>query len=326
MTDVKCKIIAVVPVYNGERWILQTLESIARQTVKPGWLIVLDNCSTDGTAEVVKQFKGFPCEYIRNEKNLGLFGNFNKALEFAENTEYLHLCCADDLIEPKFYETLICELADCNGLGLAFSLDERIDENNKRLSMSGTVSNRPTVIPVDKFIEKKAEIANQAFSGSLMKTSFQKPPVQFRLDMPILADVAFWAAWGAHCKKIVQVNLPLCKYRWHGDNTTNVVMPGIQALILDEWKVMQLNEALRAGKPGFVRRFKMKGLFAVRTGIKAKRIRQQGNHTYSREITAEGKRISGGLAWLLGQCVVEFRDLLIYGILRRPKHPKNVYS
>jgi len=87
-----------------------------------------------------------------------------------------------------------------------------------------------------------------------------------------------------------------------------------------------MNEPLRNGNAGLVRKFKLKGLFAVRTGIKAKRIRQQKNLAYSQEIVREGKRISGPLAWFMGQAVVEARDLLIYGLMRRPKHPKNVYS
>ncbi|HWH70172.1 MAG TPA: hypothetical protein VNT26_12360, partial [Candidatus Sulfotelmatobacter sp.] len=197
---------------------------------------------------------------------------------------------------------------------------------DRHLSLSGKVTGTADEIPVDTFLTHKAEIANQAFSGSLLKTNYQPAPCLFRLDMPILADVAFWAAWGKHCRKIVQVNLPLCKYRWHGDNTTNVVMPGMQALILDEWRVMQLNEQLRNGNSGLVRRFKLKGLFAVRTGIKAKRIRQQNNLTYSAEIVKEGKKISGLLAWYMAQVVVEGRDLVIYGLMRRPRHPKNVYS
>jgi hypothetical protein len=41
---------------------------------------------------------------------------------------------------------------------------------------------------------------------------------------------------------------------------------------------------------------------------------------------SEGKRISGPLAWYMGQAVVEARDALIYGVMRRPRHPKNVYS
>jgi hypothetical protein len=323
---VKSNIITVIPVYNGEKFIRATLESVAAQTMKPDRLIVLDNCSTDNTPKIVQEFTGFKCEYIRNPKNLGLFGNCNRALEYALETKYLLLLCADDLITPTFFERLTATLDSCDGLGLAYCLDERIDENDKRLSVSGKVNGQAQEIGRDEFIARKAEIANQAFSGSLMKTNYQQSPVEFRLDMPILADVAFWAAWGRHCKRIMQVNEPLCKYRWHGDNTTNTVMPGIQTLILDEWKVMQMNEGLRNGRSGFVRDFKLRGLFAVRTGIKAKRIRQQNNITYSREIVNEGKRISRPVAWWMGQAVVEARDLLVYGLLRRPKHPKNVYS
>jgi glycosyltransferase involved in cell wall biosynthesis len=322
----KSNIITAIPVYNGEKYILQTLQSVAAQNTRPDRLIVLDNCSTDGTAEIVRGFKDMPCEYVRNPNNLGLFGNCNRALEFAPETKYLNLLCADDLIAPDFYTRLTRELDDCDGLALAYAIDERIDENNHRLSVSGKVDGTAEVIPVDTFIARKAEIANQAFSGSLLKTNYERAPCNFRLDMPILGDVAFWADWGKHCRKIVQVNEPLCKYRWHGDNTTNVVMPGIQALVLDEWRVMQLNEALRLQKPGFVRRFKLKGLFAVRTGVKAKRIREQQNYTYSEQIVREGRKISGPLAWYMGQAVVEARDLLIYTVMRRRKHPKNVYS
>jgi glycosyltransferase involved in cell wall biosynthesis len=322
----KSNIITVIPVYNGEKFIRQTLESVANQTVRPDRIIVIDNCSTDGTEKIVKDFTAVKCEWLQNPKNIGLFANCNRALEFAAETNHLLLLCADDLIEPKFFETMTRSLEGCNGLGLAYCLDERIDENDRHLSISGKPTGDFLEIPSDTFISRKAEIANQAFSGSLLKTNYQKAPVEFRLDMPILADVAFWAAWGKHCSKIVQVNQPLCKYRWHGDNTTNTVMPGMQALILDEWRVMQMNEQLRNGSSSPIRKFKLRGLFAVRTGIKAKRIRQQKNLTYSDEIIREGKKISGLLAWNMGQVVVEARDFVIYGLLRRPKHPKNVYS
>jgi len=326
LTKMRSNIITVIPVYNGEKFIRETLESIARQSLRPDRLVVLDNCSTDGTERIVREFQEFPCEWIRNPKNLGLFGNFNRALEFASETRYLHLCCADDLLQPSFLAKLTAELDACDGLGLAWCLDERIDEEGRHLSVSGKANGGVETIPVDAFLRRKAEIANQAFSGSLLKTNYQTAPCQFRLDMPILADVAFWAAWGKHCRKIIQVNAPLCQYRWHGDNATNQNLPGLQALILDEWKVMRLNEALRAGSPSPLRRFKLKGLFAVRTGVKAKRIRQQNNLAYSAEITREGKKISGPLAWWMGQMVVEARDLIIYGLLRRRRHPRNVYS
>src|SRR5579859_7536709 len=187
-------LITVIPVYNGERFIRQTLESVARQTLQPDRVIVLDNCFTAGTEKIVKGFKPIPCEWIRNPQNLGLFGNCNRALEFAPQTKYLHLLCADDLIEPAFYQRLTRELDASDGFGLVYSLDERIDENDRKLSLSGKVSGDAMEIPIDIFLSRKAEIANQAFSGSLMKTNYQKPPCEFRLDMPILADVVWWAA------------------------------------------------------------------------------------------------------------------------------------
>src|SRR6266496_2338269 len=66
-------IITVIPVYNGEKFIRQTLESAAKQTMRADRVIVLDTCSNDGTEKIVKEFQPIRCEYIRNPKNLGLF-------------------------------------------------------------------------------------------------------------------------------------------------------------------------------------------------------------------------------------------------------------
>jgi hypothetical protein len=145
--------------------------------------------------------------------------------------------------------------------------------------------------------------------------------------MPILGDMVFWAHYGSHCKKLVHVHRLLAKYRWHGDNATNARAPSIQALILDEWRTMEANEALRgAGRMSLVRGMKLRGLLSVRSGIKAKRFRQQDNRQYSSQIVAAAKKITGTPLWLAGQVLVELRDLVVYTILRRPRHPKNVFS
>ena len=62
----KSKLLTVIPVYNGEPFIAQTLESLARQRLRPDRVVVLDNCSTDRTPEIVKNFTGIACELIRN--------------------------------------------------------------------------------------------------------------------------------------------------------------------------------------------------------------------------------------------------------------------
>lgn len=322
----KSKLITVIPVYNGDRFILQTLESVAAQTRLPDRLIVVDNCSTDQTEAIVKGFTKIKCEWYRNPTNLGLFGNCNRALDFAEDTDYLHILHADDLIVPNYYETLIASLETCDGFGMAYCLDERIDEENRHLSISGKPDGTVAEQDVTGYLMQKAEIGNQAFSGTLLKSHYQKAPCRFRLDMPILADMAYWPDWGRNCKRIVKANQPLVKYRWHGSNTTHTAAPALQALVMDEWVVMEMVEKFRGEEISFLRQFKLKGLFAVRSGIKAKRFREQNNLPYSQQVVTAAKKVTGSFIWFLGQLVVELRDLVVYKIQGRKKHPKNVYS
>ena len=74
------------------------------------------------------------------------------------------------------------------------------------------------------------------------------------------------------------------------------------------------------------RSLKLRGLLAVRSGIKAKRFRQQNNLPYSKQIVDAARKVTGTPLWLAGQILVELRDLIVYTILRRPRHPKNVFS
>jgi glycosyltransferase involved in cell wall biosynthesis len=322
----KSKIITAIPVFNGEKFIAHTLKSVARQTLRPDRVVVLDNGSTDRTEEIVKSFMDIQCEFIRNPTNLGLFGNFNRCLDFAGETEFLQILHADDAIEPEFYEVMAGALADCDGRGLAWCLDERIDEQNRRLSFSGKADGRIEILDRDVFLQRKAEIGNQAFCATLLKTGGQPAPCRFPLDFPILGDQIYWAAFGAQCKKIIHVRRALSKYRWHSSNETVFRAPNVQSLVLDEWRTMEMNEALRGKGWSLHRKLKLKGLLAVRSGIKAKRVRQNGDAVYSREIAEAARGITGWPLWLAGKFLVELRDFYLFTILRRIRHPKNIYG
>jgi len=323
---VKSKLLTVIPVYNGEPFIQETLESVARQSLQPDRVVVLDNCSTDRTPEIVKNFKGIACEYIRNERNLGLFGNLNRSLDFSTETEFLQILHADDLIGPEFYEAMMPALADCAGRGMAWCLDERIDEAGQHLSFSGKQDGKVEVLDKDKFLQRKAELSNQSFCAVLLKTAGLPAPCRFQENFPILGDTIFWAAYGLHCDKIVHVHRALAKYRWHGSNQTVFLAPGLEPLIFDEWRTMETNEMLRGRGWSLMRKLKLKGLFAVRSGIKAKRVRQNGNAKYSQEIAQAARGITGWPLWLAGKCLVEMRDFYLFTILRRTRHPKNIYG
>ena len=322
----KSKIITTIPTWNSEHFLEQTLESVARQTLRPDRLIVVDDCSTDRTAEIVRNFKAIPCEFRPNPARLGLFANLNRCLDFAAEAEFLQILCDDDAIEPRFYEVLTGALADCDGRGLAWSLDARIDGESRHLSFSGKADGKIEVLARDVFLQRKAELGNQACCATLMKTNGQPVPCRFPPDFPIVGDQIFWAAFGGQCQKIVCVHQALAKYRWHGSNETVFLAPGLQPLIYDEWRTMETNELLRGQGWSRLRKLKLKGLLAVRSGIKAKRVRQNGNPGYSREIAQAARGLTGWPLWLAGQILVELRDFYLFTILRRPRHPKNIYG
>lgn len=88
-----------VPVYNGEPFLQECLESIRLQTHSDLIAIVVDNCSVDGTAATCATFDDSRFFYVRNDTNLGALGNHNRCLDLA-TSRYVKLLSADDVLLP----------------------------------------------------------------------------------------------------------------------------------------------------------------------------------------------------------------------------------
>lgn len=92
-----------LPVYNGEKYLREAIESVLAQTFKNFELIISDNTSTDSTAEICRYYaKEDPrVKYFRNERNLGAARNFNRVFELSSG-EFFKWLAADNAIEPQF--------------------------------------------------------------------------------------------------------------------------------------------------------------------------------------------------------------------------------
>jgi glycosyltransferase involved in cell wall biosynthesis len=88
----------IVPVFNGERYLGETLESILAQTYRPLEIIVVDDGSTDGTARVAAAY-GDQISYLY-QPNAGHGAARNRGLEAARG-EYVAFLDADDLWDPR---------------------------------------------------------------------------------------------------------------------------------------------------------------------------------------------------------------------------------
>ena len=71
------KLLTIIPVYNGERYLYATLDSVAKQTRRPDRVIIHDNHSTDGTRQIYEAFKHLGFEWIQTPKHVSGGENFN---------------------------------------------------------------------------------------------------------------------------------------------------------------------------------------------------------------------------------------------------------
>ena len=92
-----------IPTYNGERFIGRTVKSVLDQTLADYELVIVDDCSTDGTWRQLSAIQDTRIRLWRNDVNLGFAGNWNKAVGLAKGS-YIKLLCQDDIIYPRCLE------------------------------------------------------------------------------------------------------------------------------------------------------------------------------------------------------------------------------
>lgn len=122
--------------YNGEKYIAQQLKSIASQTRLPDEVIIGDDCSSDSTVEICRQWAksvSFPVQIIQNEHNLGYEKNFTNVMLQAKG-DIVFPCDQDDVWLPKKLETMErCFIANPE-VGVVYCRRSLIDQNGDAIS------------------------------------------------------------------------------------------------------------------------------------------------------------------------------------------------
>ncbi len=90
----------VLPVYNGENYLAQAIQSLLNQSFTDFELIVINDCSTDATEEVIHSFADPRIVYAKNERNMHLIPTLNKGLSLAKG-KYIARMDHDDIALPN---------------------------------------------------------------------------------------------------------------------------------------------------------------------------------------------------------------------------------
>ncbi|MBQ8849448.1 MAG: glycosyltransferase family 2 protein [Clostridia bacterium] len=140
MTD---KVSIVMPSYNTGKFISETVRSVLAQTYQNWELLIVDDCSTDNTDEVICQFLGDArIRYMKNDKNSGAAVSRNRALREATG-KWIAFLDSDDLWESDKLQKQISFMKD-NGYHFSYTNYIEIDEESRPNGKSVTGPKRIT--------------------------------------------------------------------------------------------------------------------------------------------------------------------------------------
>ena len=117
-----------MPVYNGERFLRQAVDSLLAQTFSDFEFVIADNCSTDGTEAICRDYvaRDPRVRYFRNDRNIGGPANFRRSFELCTG-EYHKWSTADDYWAPTMVEKGVALLDANPELVLAFPRTKVVD-------------------------------------------------------------------------------------------------------------------------------------------------------------------------------------------------------
>lgn len=121
----KIKVSIIVPVHNTEKYLSKCLDSLVNQTLQEIEIVLINDCSTDGSMKILEDYKnkyGEKIILINLEKNLGPGGARNMGIERASG-EYLGFVDSDDHVEPDMFEEMyeIAESGNYDMVDCAYS-------------------------------------------------------------------------------------------------------------------------------------------------------------------------------------------------------------
>ncbi|MBT8379448.1 MAG: glycosyltransferase family 2 protein [Ignavibacteria bacterium] len=215
----KRKLVSIaMTTYNGESYLAEQIESILAQSYKNIELIIVDDCSTDRTIDILNNYKEQKnIKIFKNSGRLGVINNFSKAISLCAG-EYIALSDQDDI----WYEEKIVKLLD--GIEseenvLMICSDAIIIDTEKKIISPSWFEFQSIYIPKKKFVFYEVVYQNFAlgctmlFNRSLLKRVLPIPEESISHDWWIAANAALLG-------RIIVVNDQLILKRKHNANVS----------------------------------------------------------------------------------------------------------
>ncbi len=211
----------IMATYNGEKYVVEQLDSIINQTINPCTIIIRDDCSTDNTVSIIKDYiKNYTgnvnFEILNSTQNLGYIKNF-EALAKAAHSEFVFFCDQDDVWMTNKAETLLKRTKAKPGVNLLFSDAKLVDDKLQDIGLLwANIKFEPT-----QEITLPRLFKQSIVTGATMvcKKDFLQSLIPFPEDLP---HDLWLSACSIYEGSIDFCNDTLVKYRQHSNNQIGV--------------------------------------------------------------------------------------------------------
>ncbi len=208
------KISVIMPVYNGEKYLNEAIDSILHQTYTNFEFIILNDGSTDKTEEIILSYDDPRIVYVKNEENLQIVKTLNKGIDLAKG-KYIARMDADDISLPERFEKQINRLENSN-IKVLFSKVILINEKQNSCGDWNDDTNCKDIGSIVKILPKRNCLAHPTL---MMETALLR---QYKYDIHAAhsEDYNLWLRLisdGNMCDKIDE---ELVHYRIHEQSIT----------------------------------------------------------------------------------------------------------
>lgn len=204
----------ILPVYNGGEFLKQSVNSVLKQDYKDFEILIIDDCSTDGSYEWLQTLQDDRIRLYRNENNKGLFYNLNFLVQ-KSNGVIIKLWAQDDIMYPQCLGKFVKFHIQHPQIGFSYSGMDGLDEKGN-LQISNRNDNTPDIIST----ERHALIAyyTGSIAGNIANVCIRKDALEkvgaFNEQMRISADFDMWVRLAEHFETGF-IKEPLIKLRGH---------------------------------------------------------------------------------------------------------------
>ena len=213
----------IIPNYNHARYLDERIQTILNQTYQNFELIILDDCSTDNSKEIIEKYRQNPhvSHILYNEQNSGkIFSQWQKGIDNA-NGELIWIAESDDKCCPELLEKLVREFQKNENLVIAFCKTVFFSDNGyeefTRTIDAEKKSHFTNVEFVSQYMSRGCPMLNA--SACIFKKETAKGIDNLYMDFKGAGDRLFWTLM-CECGDVAVVNEYLNYMRQHPNNST----------------------------------------------------------------------------------------------------------